>query len=175
MNNNSIKFFYIFIFSSIAPATEQPRTSNPLFRRRQTFTTTTTPPVITTITTKKEFLTTISPSSNIDSTDLSILDDDIDQEAKSSIHQDHKFTNHRYNQIGELLEDELVDAIKAISKAPIPKSTSQNLKRTTSSPKNDFLDENQTTDPQPVTTRRTGTFHTTNNKNSSKKFLQFTK
>lgn len=42
-----------------------------------------------------------------------------DQEIESSF-QDTKFVNTRFNQIGEILTDEVVEAITTISRAPIP-------------------------------------------------------
>lgn len=58
------------------------------------------------------------------SLDVELADDpEIDQEAGSS-QQDTKFTNHRFNQIGENLDNEddrkLVEAIKVMSRAPPP-------------------------------------------------------
>lgn len=43
-----------------------------------------------------------------------------DQELESSINQENKFANNRFNQIGEEVDEEFVAAIQAISKAPLP-------------------------------------------------------
>lgn len=53
-----------------------------------------------------------------------------DQEIESSF-QDSKFVNTRFNQIGEILTDEVVEAITTISRAPIPVQISNGAISTT--------------------------------------------
>lgn len=45
---------------------------------------------------------------------------DDDQELESSINQENKFANSRFNQIGEGVDDDIAAAIQAISNAPLP-------------------------------------------------------
>lgn len=87
---------------------ESTRTTFPFFRRRFGYTSTTRRPKTT------------EPSSAgdkhyYDEKQLS----DSDQNISPSI-QENKFTNSRFNQIGENLNDGIVEAITTISKAPLP-------------------------------------------------------
>lgn len=101
--------------------TEPPRTTNPLFRRKYQppqsrkpiIITTTSPKSAQTITTIEDTLTTTPNPLGTD-----------DQEAGQSIVSDKKYANHRYNQIGENIpfDDEIAEALQAISKAPLPYS-----------------------------------------------------
>ncbi|KAJ6638460.1 Acidic mammalian chitinase [Pseudolycoriella hygida] len=92
--------------------TEPSRTTNKFFRRRfNYFSTTTTnqPPKNTTILTTESSLQGDKNRYN-----------NVDQKIESSI-LDSKFVNNRFNQIGENLKDDgLIEAITAISKAPLP-------------------------------------------------------
>lgn len=79
---------------------------NPLFRRKYQFTTR------RPTTQQTTELTTLLPTE---------LTNDTDQEAQLSIRTDSKFAKDRFNQIGEeVIDDELVEAINTISKAPLP-------------------------------------------------------
>lgn len=92
----------------LEPTTESTRSTNSLFRRRYTYSPTTRRSVATT--TRKQVANIIEENPAIN---------DTDQELEPSI-QDSKFTNNRYNHIGEGLTDDVVEAITIISKAPIP-------------------------------------------------------
>lgn len=106
-------FFFLITFffnlykniNSTASATEATKTTFPQFRRRYGYTSTT------------RRTTTDSPA------DINYYDDkllsDSDQHLEPSI-QDNKFTNTRFNQIGENLNDGVVEAITSISRAPLP-------------------------------------------------------
>lgn len=105
---------FILFLATVPPVTtEAARTPNPLFRRRfgysastrRSITTTTADPV-----TERIILTAVD---NIDRSSSE------DQEIEPSF-QDSKFTKTRYNQIGEVLTDDVVEAITSLSRAPVP-------------------------------------------------------
>lgn len=107
MGSNKTKFLFKFKKKKTESTTIAPRTVNPLFRRKYQFTTRR--PTTTQQTTQ---LTTLPPTE---------LTNDTDQEAQLSIRTDSKFAKDRFNQIGEqTIDDELVEAINTISKAPLP-------------------------------------------------------
>lgn len=120
---------------------ETKRTANPQFRRRFGYST-----VSTAAPTRASTSYPTRPSSQIPSfrsttvlipltaaaaattTDTSVTaappsayasDNTADQSIEPS-HQDSKFTSTRYNQIGEQLSDDLIEAITTISRAPLP-------------------------------------------------------
>lgn len=89
--------------STVAPI----RTSTSYPTRASSYRTSATPRALQTTTTATTTTTTTSPTPSPD------------QSIEPS-HQDSKFTNARFNQIGETLSDDLIEAITTISRAPLP-------------------------------------------------------
>lgn len=89
------------------------RTPNPLFRRRFGYSASTRRSIITTTAEPVTERIVLPVVDNIDRYSNE------DQEIEPSF-QDSKFTKTRYNQIGEVLTDDVVEAITSLSRAPVP-------------------------------------------------------
>lgn len=112
-------FFIVIIHHPIYIATVPPvttevaRTPNPLFRRRFGYSASTRRSITTTTADPVTERTALPAVDNIDRSSNE------DQEIEPSF-QDSKFTKTRYNQIGEVLTDDVVEAITSLSRAPVP-------------------------------------------------------